>query len=76
MVEMQCGMCTVVWNVCCGIVMCNLYLDVMCVAWCYVGMMWNGAPRCEMWCDQYMSNVVRCGMLQFQTWCRIEMQNV
>ena len=33
MVEMQCGMCGAVWNVCCDSVMCNLYLNVvMCLA--------------------------------------------
>ena len=69
------------WNavsdVCCWIVMCYLYLNVvMCMACGMVhrdvnyGAMWN-----VVWC-QYTSNVVRCGMLQFQTWCRIEMQNV
>ena len=29
--------------------------------------------RCEMWCDVGVCemSVVRCGMLQFQTWCGI-----
>ena len=46
-----------------GVVLCGHDVE-----WCTE--MWN-----VVWC-QYMSNVVRCGMLQFQTWCRIEMQNV
>ena len=37
--EMQCGMCGVVWKVISVLldsVMCNLYLNVVCVAWCDV----------------------------------------
>ena len=58
-----------VGNVCCALerAPCNLYL--------------NGVPRCgdlmwimvrsEMWCVMSVCemSVVRCGMLQFQTWC-------
>jgi len=37
MVEMQCGMCAVVWNELWDSGMCNLYLTVaMCMAWCAV----------------------------------------
>ena len=47
MVEMQCrmwcGLECVLWDS----VMCNLYFNVvMCMAWCKVGVMWNGVPRC------------------------------
>ena len=35
-------MCGVVWNVCCGILICNLYLNVLFMAWC------------EMECGRYV----------------------
>ena len=66
MIEMQYRMCGVVWNVCCGIVWCGkIYLNVvMGMAW------WGGMWAWLMWIMvRLMWNVVRCGMLQFQTWC-------
>ena len=87
LVEMQCGMCGVVWNVCCGIVRCVIYIWMRWCAWrgvrCNVGVMWNGVLRCGgvIWCELWsdvkcgvicMWNVMRCGMLQFQTSCDVE----
>ena len=81
MVEMrQCGMCGVVWNVLWNSVMCNFIFecDVHGVvrggmwAWCDLMV----CPDVVEWFDvnygamrNVMCNAVRCGMLQFQTWC-------
>ena len=83
--QLKCSVGRVVWRLgMCGIVWCAIYISanvVMCMAWCEVQCASNGAPRCGgvsdvnygsmrnvVWC-QCMWNVVRCGMLQFQTWC-------
>ena len=66
-----------VWDVCCGIVCCVIYIWMWWCAWhgmkWNVGTMWNGVPRCggviwcELWCDvkcgvMCIRNVVPCGM--------------
>ena len=67
MVEMQCGMCAVVWNVLWDSVMCNLYLKVVMCMVCSGMWVW-----CGIVCRDVIWNVVQCGMLQFQTWCDVE----
>ena len=83
MAKMQCGMCGVLWNVCCGIVWCVIYMWMWCawrgVRW-NVGVMWNGVLRLVWWSDLVWI-MVRCEM-----WCDVkccnfrhgatEMQNV
>ena len=87
MVEMQCGMCGVVWNACCGIVWCVIYILMWWCAWrgarCKVGMMWNGVPRCggviwcELWCDvKCVCGVECCSFRHGVMWNVTEMQNV
>ena len=45
-------MCGVVWNVGCGIVICNLYLNAMFMAWCEVECGPDVEWCAEMWwCD-------------------------
>ena len=73
LVEMQCGMCGVVWS---GIVWCVIYIWMWCA--------WRSEVECgrDVECvvmpvDRFdvnygvmcMWNGVQCGMLQFQTWC-------
>ena len=74
------AVCSVVWNVIRVLwdsAMCNIpECGDVCMAW---GGMW---ARCGMVCRDVvewfdvnygaMWNVVRCGMLQFQTWCEVE----
>ena len=85
MVEMQCGMCGVVWNVpVLWVVWCVFYIWMWQCAWWNVGM-WNGVLTLwwshviwgELWCDMKcgvmcMWNMVRCVMLHFQTWCDVK----
>ena len=70
------GMCGVVWNVGCGIVICNLYLNAMFMAWCEVECGPDVEWCAEMWWCDLMWIMVRCEMwcrmLQFQTWCDVE----
>ena len=87
MVEMQCGMCAVVWNVCCGIVWCAIYIWMWWGGWrgarWNVGVLWNGVPRCggdlmwimvrcEMWCDVECCNFRHGVMWNANTQCDIE----
>ena len=68
MFEMQCGMCGVVWNVCCGIVWCAIYIWMW---WCvWRGVRWNVA---EMWWYDLMWIMVRCEM--WCVWCDVECRN-
>ena len=69
---------------CCGTVVCNLYLNVVVCAWrgarWNVGVMWNGVPRCGgvIWCTLWFD--VKCGAMwnvAISDMMRlIEMQNV
>ena len=59
MVEMQCGMCAVVWNELWDSGMCNLYSTVaMCMAWCAV----ECGPVVE-WCDEMWWSDLKCGAM-------------
>ena len=59
MVEMQCGMCAVVWNELWDSGMCDLYLTVaMCMAWC--------AVECGSdveWCAEMWWSELKCGAM-------------
>ena len=76
MVEMQCGMCGVVWNVCCGTVRYIIYIWMWWCTWCgvrwNVGVMWNGVLRCGMsvaWMDYRMrSGGERCAEEERMVW--------
>ena len=81
----KCSVGCVVWYGMCavGSVMCILYLNVaMCmvecghVKWC-ADTWWSHVIWGELWCDMKcgvmcMWNVVRGGMLHFQTWCDVK----
>ena len=57
--------------------MCNLHLNVMCMAWCevecghdvewYAEMWWS--DWCELWCN------VKCDGSVFEMWCNVECCN-
>ena len=56
MMVLKCSVECVMWDS----VMCNLYLNVMCMVWC------------EVWWSDLMWIMVQCEILQFQTWCDVE----
>ena len=68
-----------VWDGCCGIERCVIYIWKWLCAWrgmrWNVDTTWNGVPRCGgvIWCESWcMWNVVRCGIsvaISDMAWC-------